>query len=88
MQDLTPITPARFLIEIPTADTKDLDVRDANHFRKRLRFRAKFQQTDSSVSCQNPDTLKATEKPQVTRCGRPVKKHDKLNLLTLTDVFD
>ncbi|GFW22791.1 transposable element Tcb2 transposase [Trichonephila clavipes] len=41
MQDLTPITPARFLFEIPTADTKDLDVRDANHFRKRLRFRAK-----------------------------------------------
>ncbi|GFW08691.1 integrase catalytic domain-containing protein [Trichonephila clavipes] len=39
MQDLTLITPARF--EIPTADTKDLDVRDANHFRKRLRFRAK-----------------------------------------------
>ncbi|GFS80105.1 integrase catalytic domain-containing protein [Trichonephila clavipes] len=41
MQDLTPITPARFLFEILTADTKDLDVRDANHFRKRLRFRAK-----------------------------------------------
>ncbi|GFT68085.1 integrase catalytic domain-containing protein [Trichonephila clavipes] len=41
MQDLTPITPARFLFEIPTADTKDLDVRHANHFRKRLRFRAK-----------------------------------------------
>ncbi|GFT30924.1 DUF5641 domain-containing protein [Trichonephila clavipes] len=41
MQDLTPITPARFLFEMPTADTKDLDVRDANHFRKRLRFRAK-----------------------------------------------
>ncbi|GFV28561.1 integrase catalytic domain-containing protein [Trichonephila clavipes] len=40
-QDLTPITPARFLFEIPTADTKDLDFRDANHFRKRLRFRAK-----------------------------------------------
>ncbi|GFX67811.1 integrase catalytic domain-containing protein [Trichonephila clavipes] len=188
MQDLTPITPARFLFEIPTADTKDLDVRDANHFRKRLRFRAKVieelkrrfrneylgqliqrqkqhpqssniqvgdivligddwkkrlqwplarviklipgkdglvrtvklktqsctlirpiqrvfplevsvndiknpplqkvQQTDSSVSCPNPDTLKATEQPQVTRCGRPVKKPDKLNLLTLTDVFD
>ncbi|GFX25680.1 integrase catalytic domain-containing protein [Trichonephila clavipes] len=41
IQDLTPITPARFLFEIPTADTKDLDVRDANHFRKILRFRAK-----------------------------------------------
>ncbi|GFU45920.1 integrase catalytic domain-containing protein [Trichonephila clavipes] len=41
MQDLTPIKPARFLFEIPTADTKDLDVRDANHFRKRLRFRDK-----------------------------------------------
>ncbi|GFV62224.1 integrase catalytic domain-containing protein [Trichonephila clavipes] len=41
MQDLTPITPARFLFEIPTANTKDLDVRAANHFRKRLRFRAK-----------------------------------------------
>ncbi|GFX99023.1 integrase catalytic domain-containing protein [Trichonephila clavipes] len=41
MQDLTPTKPARFLFEIPTADTKDLDVRDANHFRKRLRFRAK-----------------------------------------------
>ncbi|GFT01967.1 integrase catalytic domain-containing protein [Trichonephila clavipes] len=27
-QDLTPITPARFLFEIPTADTKDLDVWD------------------------------------------------------------
>ncbi|GFW41744.1 integrase catalytic domain-containing protein [Trichonephila clavipes] len=151
MQDLTPITPARFLFEIPTADTKDLDVRDANHSRKRLRFRAKVikelkrrfrneylgqliqrqiqhpqssniqvgdivligddwkkrlqwslarviklipgkdglvQQTDSSVSCPNPDTLKATEQPQVTRCGRPVKKPDKLNLLILTDVFD
>ncbi|GFT38376.1 integrase catalytic domain-containing protein [Trichonephila clavipes] len=151
MQDLTPITPARFLFEIPTADTKDLDVRDANHFWKRLRFRTKVieklkrrfrneylaqliqrpkqhlqsssnqvgdivligddwkkclqwplarvlklipgkdglvQQTDSSVSCPNPDTLKAAEQPQVTRCGRPVKKPDKLNLLTLTDVFD
>ncbi|GFV77765.1 integrase catalytic domain-containing protein [Trichonephila clavipes] len=125
MQDLTPITPARFLFEIPTADTKDLDVRDANHFRKILRFRAKssniqvgdivligddwkkrlqlplarvidlipgkdglVQQTDSSVNCSNPDTLKATEQPQVTRCGRPVKKPKTLNLLTLTDVFD
>ncbi|GFV40571.1 hypothetical protein TNCV_1984131 [Trichonephila clavipes] len=87
MQDLTPITPARFLFEIPTADTKDLDVRDANPFRKRLKFRAKVQQIDSSVSCPNPDTLKATEQPQVTRCG-PVKKPDKLNLLTLTDNFD
>ncbi|GFV13714.1 DUF5641 domain-containing protein [Trichonephila clavipes] len=48
----------------------------------------KVQQTDSSVSYSNPDILKATEKPQVTRCGRPVKKPDKLNLLTLTDVFD
>ncbi|GFW62211.1 integrase catalytic domain-containing protein [Trichonephila clavipes] len=38
MQDLTPITSARFLFEIPTSDTKDLDVWDANHFRKRLRF--------------------------------------------------
>ncbi|GFT19677.1 integrase catalytic domain-containing protein [Trichonephila clavipes] len=106
MQDLTPITPARFLFEIPTADTKDLDVQDANHFRKRLRFRAKdglmrtvklktqsctlirpiqhvfplevsgnditnpplqnVQQTDSSMNCPNPDTLKATEQPQVT----------------------
>ncbi|GFX74662.1 integrase catalytic domain-containing protein [Trichonephila clavipes] len=188
MHDLTPITPARFLFEIPTADTKDLDFRDANHFRKILRFRAKVieelkrifrneylaqliqrqkqhpqssniqagdiiligddwkkrlqwplarviklisrkdglvrtvklktqsctlnrpiqrvfpfevsgnditnvpfqkvQQTDSSVSCPNPDTLKATDQPQVTRCGRSVKKSDKLNLLTLTDVFD
>ncbi|GFX38000.1 integrase catalytic domain-containing protein [Trichonephila clavipes] len=162
MQDLTPITPTRFLFEIPTADTKDLDVRDANHFRKRLRFRAKVieelkrrfrneyfgqliqrqkqhpqssnihigkdglvrtvklktqsctlihpiervfplevsgnditnpplqkvQQTDSSGNCPNPDTSKATEKPQMTRCGRPLKKPDKLNLLTLTDVFD
>ncbi|GFV06450.1 integrase catalytic domain-containing protein [Trichonephila clavipes] len=41
MQDLTAITPARFRFEIPTADIKDLDVWDANHFRKRLRFRAK-----------------------------------------------
>ncbi|GFY09809.1 integrase catalytic domain-containing protein [Trichonephila clavipes] len=41
MQDLTPITLARFPFEIPTADTKDIDVRDANYFRKRLRFRAK-----------------------------------------------
>ncbi|GFX96510.1 integrase catalytic domain-containing protein [Trichonephila clavipes] len=124
MQVLNPITPARFLFEIPTADTKDLDVQDANHFRKRLRFRAKeieelkrrfrneylarviklipgedglvrtvklktqsctlvrpiqlvfplegsgndtrnpplqkVQQTDSSMNCPNPDTLKAT----------------------------
>ncbi|GFY27691.1 uncharacterized protein TNCV_241591 [Trichonephila clavipes] len=107
MQDLTPITPAMFLFEMPTADTKALDVRDANHFRKRLRFRAKrvfplevsgndvtkqplhkVQQTDSSVNYPNPDTLKATEKPQVTRCGHPMKKPDKLNLLTLNDVFD
>ncbi|GFX74742.1 integrase catalytic domain-containing protein [Trichonephila clavipes] len=187
-KDLAPIKPARFLFEIPTAGTKDLDLRDANHFRKRFRFRAKVieelkrrfrneylaqliqrqkqhpqssniqagdivligddwkkrhqwplarviklipgkdglvrtvklktqsctlirpiqrvfplevsgnditnlplqkvQQTDSSVICQNLDTLKATEQPQVTRCGRPVKKPDKLNLLTLTDVFD
>ncbi|GFW95066.1 integrase catalytic domain-containing protein [Trichonephila clavipes] len=41
MLDPTLGTPARFLFEIPTADTKDLDVRDANLFRKRLRFRAK-----------------------------------------------
>ncbi|GBO43894.1 hypothetical protein AVEN_203275-1, partial [Araneus ventricosus] len=41
MQDLTPITPAMFLFDILTAEVKDLDVRDANHFRKRLRFRAK-----------------------------------------------
>ncbi|GFW94925.1 integrase catalytic domain-containing protein [Trichonephila clavipes] len=151
MQDLNPITPARYLFEIPTADIKDLDVRVSNHFRKRLRFRAKVieelkrrfrneylaqliqrqkqypqsssiqvgdtvligddwkkrlqwplarviklipgknervPQTDSSVNCPNPDTLKATEQPQVTRCGRPVKKPNKLNLLTLTDVFD
>ncbi|GFX70900.1 integrase catalytic domain-containing protein [Trichonephila clavipes] len=154
MQDLTPITPARFLFEIPTADAKDLDFRDANHFRKRLRFRAKssniqmgdivligdkwkkrfqwplarviklipgkdglvrtvklktqsctlicpiqhvfplevsgnhitnpplqkVQQIYSSMNCPNPDTLKATEQPHVTRCGRPVKKPDKLNL--------
>ncbi|GFW80618.1 integrase catalytic domain-containing protein [Trichonephila clavipes] len=141
MQDITPITPVRFLF-----DTKDLDVRDANLSRKRLRIRAKvieeikrrfrneylvligddwkkrlqwplasaiklipgkdglvstvklktqfctlirpiqrvfplevsgndvtslplqkFQQTDSSVNYPNPDTLYATEKPQVTR---------------------
>ncbi|GFU29907.1 integrase catalytic domain-containing protein [Trichonephila clavipes] len=48
----------------------------------------KVQQTYSSLNCPNPDTLKASEQPQVTRCGRPVKKPDKLNLLTLTDVFD
>ncbi|GFY77867.1 DUF5641 domain-containing protein [Trichonephila inaurata madagascariensis] len=42
MQDITPITPARFLFEIATADTKDLDVWDANDFRKKLRFRAKL----------------------------------------------
>ncbi|GFQ73412.1 integrase catalytic domain-containing protein [Trichonephila clavata] len=39
--DLTPITPAMFLFEIQTAETKDLEIRDANNFRKRLRFRAK-----------------------------------------------
>ncbi|GFT62588.1 integrase catalytic domain-containing protein [Trichonephila clavipes] len=47
----------------------------------------KVQQTDLSVSCPRPDILKATEQPQVTRYGRPVKKPDKLNLLTLTDIF-
>ncbi|GFQ80967.1 integrase catalytic domain-containing protein [Trichonephila clavata] len=177
-----------FLFEIQTAETKDLEIRDANHFRKRVRFRAKVieelkkrfrneylgqliqrqkqhpqssnicegdiiligddwkkrlrwplarviklipgkdglvrtiklwtqsctlihpiqrvfplevsrnsvtslplqkvQQIDSSMNCADPDTLKATVKPQVTRCGHPVKKPDKLNLLTLTDVFD
>ncbi|GBM50957.1 hypothetical protein AVEN_114610-1 [Araneus ventricosus] len=41
MQDLTLVTPAMFLFDISTAEVKDLDVRDANHFRKRLRFRAK-----------------------------------------------
>ncbi|GFX24859.1 integrase catalytic domain-containing protein [Trichonephila clavipes] len=41
MQDLTPITITRFLFEIPTAVTKDLDVRDTIHFWKRMRFRAK-----------------------------------------------
>ncbi|GFW57861.1 hypothetical protein TNCV_1334701 [Trichonephila clavipes] len=99
MQDLTPIMPARFLFEVLTVDTKNLDVLEANHFRKRLRFRTKVsgsvkvklphqnvQQTNSSVNCPNPDTLKSTEKPQGTRCGRP--KPDKPNLLTLTDVFD
>ncbi|GFQ84804.1 integrase catalytic domain-containing protein [Trichonephila clavata] len=188
MQDLTPITPAMFLFEIQTAETKDLEFRDANHFRKRVRFRAKVieelkkrfrneylgqliqrqkqhpqssniyegdivligddwkkclqlplarviklipgkeglvrivklrtqcctlirpiqrvfplevsrnsvtslplqkvQQIDSSINCADPDTLKATVKPQVTRCGRPMKKPDKLKLLTLTDVLD
>ncbi|GFX47959.1 integrase catalytic domain-containing protein [Trichonephila clavipes] len=34
MQDVTLITPARVLFKIPTADTKNLDVRDTNHFRK------------------------------------------------------
>ncbi|GFU35038.1 integrase catalytic domain-containing protein [Nephila pilipes] len=137
-----------FLFEIQTAETKDLEIRDANHFRKRLRFRAKVIEElkkrfrneylghliqrqkqhpqssnicdgdivliaddwkkrlqwplarviklipgkdgliDSSMNCADSDTLKATVKPQVTRCGRPVKKPDKLNLLTLTDVFD
>ncbi|GFQ90849.1 DUF5641 domain-containing protein [Trichonephila clavata] len=48
----------------------------------------KVQQIDSSINCADPDTLKATVKPQVTRCGRPVKKPDKLNLLNLTDVFE
>ncbi|GFY05497.1 integrase catalytic domain-containing protein [Trichonephila clavipes] len=48
----------------------------------------KVQQTYSSVNCPNPDTLIATEQPLVTRCGRLVKKPEKLNLLTLTDVFD
>ncbi|GFT59627.1 DUF5641 domain-containing protein [Nephila pilipes] len=48
----------------------------------------KVQQIDSSMNCADPDTLKATVKPKVTRCGRPVKKPDKLNLLTLIDVFD
>ncbi|GBN44278.1 hypothetical protein AVEN_211377-1 [Araneus ventricosus] len=41
MQNLTPVTPAMCLFDISTAEVKDLDVRDANHFRKRLRFRAK-----------------------------------------------
>jgi hypothetical protein len=41
MQDLTPITPAMFLFDRSTAEVKDLDMRDANHYRKRLRFRAK-----------------------------------------------
>ncbi|GFX83704.1 DUF5641 domain-containing protein [Trichonephila clavipes] len=41
MQVLTPITPAMILLGISTADTKDLDVQDATHFRQRLRFRAK-----------------------------------------------
>ncbi|GBM67718.1 hypothetical protein AVEN_244303-1 [Araneus ventricosus] len=41
MQDITPITPEMFLFDISTAEVKDLDVRDGNHFRKRLRFRAK-----------------------------------------------
>ncbi|GFQ76375.1 integrase catalytic domain-containing protein [Trichonephila clavata] len=177
-----------FLFEIQTAETKDLEIWDANHFRKRLRFRAKVieelkkrfrneylgqliqrqkqhpqssnicegdivligddwkkrlqwplarviklipgkdglvrtvklktqsctlirpikrvfplevsgksvtslplqkvQQIDSSMNCADPDTVKATVKSQVTRCGRPVKKPDILNLLTLTDVFD
>ncbi|GFR07819.1 DUF5641 domain-containing protein [Trichonephila clavata] len=48
----------------------------------------KVQHIDSSMNCADPDTVKATVKPQVTRCDRPVKKPDKLNLLTLTDVFD
>ncbi|GFR13071.1 DUF5641 domain-containing protein [Trichonephila clavata] len=48
----------------------------------------KVQQIDLSMNCADPDTVKASVKPQVTRCGRPVKKPDKLNLLTLTDVFD
>ncbi|GFW62210.1 DUF5641 domain-containing protein [Trichonephila clavipes] len=48
----------------------------------------KIQQTDSSVNCPNPDTLRATEQLQMSRCGRPVKKLDKLNLMTLPNVFD
>ncbi|CAL1286305.1 unnamed protein product [Larinioides sclopetarius] len=42
MLDLAAITPAMFLFERSTAEVKDLDMRDANHFRKRLRFRAKM----------------------------------------------
>ncbi|GFT76200.1 integrase catalytic domain-containing protein [Trichonephila clavipes] len=104
MQDLTPITPARFLFETPTADTKYLDVRGANHFGKtrviklipgkdglartiKLKTQScilirpiqrvfplevsgnditnpplqKVEQTDSSMSCPNTDTLKATD---------------------------
>ncbi|GBL76124.1 hypothetical protein AVEN_139080-1 [Araneus ventricosus] len=41
MQDLTPITPTMFLFDISTPEVKDFDVRDANNFRKRLKFRAK-----------------------------------------------
>ncbi|GFW65439.1 RNA-directed DNA polymerase from mobile element jockey [Trichonephila clavipes] len=48
----------------------------------------KVQQTDSSVNYPNLDTLKATEKPQVTRGGRPGKIPDKIILLTLTEVLD
>ncbi|GFR23914.1 hypothetical protein TNCT_275561 [Trichonephila clavata] len=48
----------------------------------------KVQQTDSPINCPDPDTLKATVKLQVSRCGHPAKKPDKLNLLTLTDVFE
>ncbi|GFR05478.1 hypothetical protein TNCT_593991 [Trichonephila clavata] len=39
----------------------------------------KVQHIDSSMNCADPDTVKATVKPQVTRCDRPVKKPDKLN---------
>ncbi|GFU97249.1 hypothetical protein TNCV_4857711 [Trichonephila clavipes] len=41
-----------------------------------------------TVNYPNHDTLKATEKPQVTRCGRPGKIPDKILLLTLTEVLD
>ncbi|KAF8785753.1 hypothetical protein HNY73_011259 [Argiope bruennichi] len=41
-KDLTPITPAMFLCDNPTSETRDLDVLDCNHLRKRLRFRAKM----------------------------------------------
>ncbi|GBN82401.1 hypothetical protein AVEN_91690-1 [Araneus ventricosus] len=165
MQDLTPITPAMFLFDISTAEVKDLDVRDANHFRKRLRFRPKvieelrkrlrseylelilgkdglartvklktqsstlirpiqrvfplelsgndltslllqkIQLTELSVNSPNPETpvkfpisktsvkypipdfSKANE-PQVTRCGRAIKRPKRLNLVTLNDVFE
>ncbi|GFQ98711.1 integrase catalytic domain-containing protein [Trichonephila clavata] len=179
--ELTPITPAMFLFEIQTAKTKDLEIRDANHFCKRVRFRAKVieelkkrfrneylgqliqrqkqhpqssnicegdivligddwkkrlqwplarviklipgkdglvrtvklrtqsctlirpmqrvfplevsgnsvtslplqkvQQIDLSMNCAEPDTLKASVKPQVTRCGRPVKKPEQTELV-------
>ncbi|GBN91687.1 hypothetical protein AVEN_112674-1 [Araneus ventricosus] len=47
----------------------------------------KFPIPETSVKSPIPDSSKSNQ-PQVSRCGRAIKRPKKLNLVTLSDVFE